>query len=219
VQAVQNVDIPIMAAYLMLIAFLFVVINFIVDLLYVSRRPAPRIAGPASSALRLPPCPATDTKAVEATSPISLKARLARRLLPISPGSFRHSPVAMVAAAMTVILLGASLGANWIAPQDAFDPSALNLLGRLHQTRRGRHGIERRYMLGTDNQGRDLFSAILYGSRISLFVGFSSVAFWLVIGITLGLIAGYAGGRTIRLHHAHRRYAADSFPAILIALL
>jgi peptide/nickel transport system permease protein len=132
--------------------------------------------------------------------------------------SFRHSPVAIVAAAMTVILLGASLLANFIAPQDAFDPAVLNLLDAY--TRPGEPGMGSNtvFMLGSDNQGRDLFSAILYGSRVSLFVGFSSVAFSVVMGVGLGLVAGYLGGRT----DAFIMRVADiqlSFPAILIALL
>jgi peptide/nickel transport system permease protein len=74
------------------------------------------------------------------------------------------------------------------------------------------------FLLGTDNQGRDLLSAILFGSRVSLFVGFSSVAFSVVMGVSLGLVAGYLGGRI----DAFIMRVADiqlSFPAILIALL
>ena len=74
------------------------------------------------------------------------------------------------------------------------------------------------FLLGTDDQGRDMFSAILYGSRVSLLVGFASVVFSIAIGVTLGLMAGYIGGRT----DAFIMRIADiqlSFPAILIALL
>jgi peptide/nickel transport system permease protein len=74
------------------------------------------------------------------------------------------------------------------------------------------------YLLGTDSQGRDLFSSLLYGTRISLLIGFASVFLAMLIGILLGLIAGYAGGRV----ESFIMRVADvqlSFPAILIALL
>src|SRR4029077_10717406 len=73
-------------------------------------------------------------------------------------------------------------------------------------------------LLGTDDQGRDVLSTILYGARLSLLVGFGSVVFALVLGVGLGLVAGYLGGRTDALIMR----IADvqlSFPAILIALL
>lgn len=132
--------------------------------------------------------------------------------------SFRHSPVAMIAAVMTVVLILAAIFADRIAPQNAFDPAALDLLDAY--TRPGEAGASSGtvYWLGTDNQGRDLFSAILYGSRVSLFVGFAAVFFSVVMGVTLGLVAGYVGGRTDALIMR----VADiqlSFPAILIALL
>ena len=132
--------------------------------------------------------------------------------------SFRHSPVAMIAAVMTVVLILAAVFADRIAPQNAFDPAVLDLLDAY--TRPGEAGASSGtvYWLGTDNQGRDLFSAILYGSRVSLFVGFAAVFFSVVMGVTLGLVAGYVGGRTDALIMR----VADiqlSFPAILIALL
>ncbi|MCZ0736796.1 ABC transporter permease [Phreatobacter sp. AB_2022a] len=132
--------------------------------------------------------------------------------------SFRHSPVAMIAAVMTVVLILAAIFADRIAPQNAFDPAALDLLDAY--TRPGEAGASSGtvYWLGTDNQGRDLLSAILYGSRVSLFVGFAAVFFSVAMGVALGLVAGYVGGRT----DAFIMRVADiqlSFPAILIALL
>jgi len=147
-----------------------------------------------------------------------LRARLAKAWDSDIAWSFRHSPVAMIAAAMTAILLLASIFAGHLAPQDAFDPAVLNLLDAY--TRPGEAGLGSNtvYWLGTDNQGRDLFSAILYGSRVSLFVGFAAVFCSVTMGVGLGLVAGYLGGRT----DAFIMRVADiqlSFPAILIALL
>ena len=132
--------------------------------------------------------------------------------------SFRNSPVAMVAGFVAVVMIGAALLASWIAPQNAFDPAQLNLLDGY--TRPGEPGLGSGtvYWLGTDNQGRDIFSAILYGSQVSLFVGFASVVFSLALGVSLGLVAGYFGGRL----DAIVMRIADiqlSFPAIMIALL
>ncbi|QCI64294.1 ABC transporter permease [Phreatobacter stygius] len=148
----------------------------------------------------------------------SFRTRLAKAWDSDIAWSFRHSPVAIIAAIMTVILILASVFANHLAPQNAFDPAVLNLLDAY--TRPGEAGLGSNtvYWLGTDNQGRDLFSAILYGSRVSLFVGFAAVFCSVTMGVTLGLIAGYLGGRT----DAFIMRVADiqlSFPAILIALL
>ena len=131
--------------------------------------------------------------------------------------SFRHSPVAIAAAlVVTILLLGAAF-ASLIAPQNAFDAASLNLMDGF--TRPGEASATGRvFLLGSDDQGRDVFSAILYGSRVSLLVGFASVIFSIAIGVTLGLISGYLGGRT----DAVIMRVADiqlSFPAILIALL
>ncbi|MGO3890032.1 MAG: ABC transporter permease [Paenalcaligenes sp.] len=131
--------------------------------------------------------------------------------------SWRHSPVAIVASIILLLLLIGSLGANWIAPHDPFDLASINLLDYLLPPAWEADG-QSTYLLGTDSQGRDLFSTLLYGTRISLLIGFASVALAMVVGIVLGLIAGYAGGRVDALIMR----IADiqlSFPAILIALL
>jgi peptide/nickel transport system permease protein len=126
--------------------------------------------------------------------------------------SLRRSPVTVVAAALTLLCIAGALFAPWIAPQNPFDPASLNLNEAFR--RPGSPG----YLLGSDDQGRDLFSTILYGARISLGVGLASVLFALILGVSLGLVSGYAGGRL----DAFIMRIADvqlSFPAILIALL
>ena len=131
--------------------------------------------------------------------------------------SFRHSPVAIAAAIVLLILGGATALAPWVAPHDPFDLTTLNLLDAMKPPA-WLPGGAASYPLGTDDQGRDVLSTILYGSRISLLVGFAAVALALVVGVALGLVAGYAGGKT----DAVIMRVADvqlSFPAILIALL
>lgn len=132
--------------------------------------------------------------------------------------SFRRSPVAMVAALITVIFLMGALLAPWIAPQNPFDPGSLNLMNGFTPPLTDNAFTGENFLLGTDDQGRDIFSTILYGSRISLLVGFSSVIFALILGTLLGLLAGYLGGW---LDSLIMRIADVqlSFPAILIALL
>ena len=132
--------------------------------------------------------------------------------------SFRHSPIAIVAAVMVLILLLGALLAPWISLQNAFDASSLNLMEGFSRPGEPNAITGRVFPLGSDDQGRDVFSAILYGSRVSLLVGFASVVFSIAIGVSLGLAAGYLGGRT----DAFIMRIADiqlSFPAILIALL
>ena len=97
---------------------------------------------------------------------------------------------------MVLILLLGALLAPWIAPQNAFDASSLNLMEGFSRPGEPNAVTGRVFPLGTDDQGRDMFSAILYGSRVSLLVGFASVVFSIVIGVSLGLVAGYLGGRT-----------------------
>ena len=130
---------------------------------------------------------------------------------------FRRSPVAILAALVGLALLLAAMGAPVLAPYDAFDPAAANAAdARLPPGGEGLFGDT--YLLGTDPQGRDMLSAMLYGLRTSLMVGLASVAAAALAGVLLGLVAGYFGG----VIDAVIMRAADvqlSFPAILIALL
>ena len=132
--------------------------------------------------------------------------------------SFRHSPLAIVAAFVSALIILAAVFAPWIAPHDPFNPATLNLMDGFTPPMEPNAFTGNVYWLGTDNQGRDIFSTILYGARISLFVGFMAVLFAMVLGITLGLIAGYRGGWVDSL----LMRVADvqlTFPSILLALL
>ena len=132
--------------------------------------------------------------------------------------AFRTSPVAMGSAALALVLIGAAIAAPLIATQDPFNPAALNLMDGMTPPGKPNEFTGKTFTFGTDPQGRDMVSAVLYGTRVSLLVGAASVAFSAVIGVFLGLLAGYVGGRT----EATIMRVADiqlSFPAILIALL
>lgn len=132
--------------------------------------------------------------------------------------SWRRSPVAIVATLLFFVLAFASVFAPWVAPYTPFDPSSLNLMDGFTPPGGTGAGSGNEYWLGTDDQGRDLFSAILYGMRLSLFIGVMAVALAAVLGISLGLIAGYVGGWT----DAIIMRIADiqlTFPSILVALL
>jgi peptide/nickel transport system permease protein len=131
--------------------------------------------------------------------------------------SFRRSPVAVFAALLTLVCLGGAVFAPWIAPQNPFDSATLNLTDGFTPPA-WTAGGSTRYLLGTDDQGRDILSTIMYGARISLGVGLAAVLFSAVLGVSLGLLSGYLGGRL----DAFIMRVADiqlSFPAILIALL
>ena len=131
--------------------------------------------------------------------------------------SFRSSPTAMLAAAIAFVCVFCALFANVVAPHDPFDLATLELAdSRLPPA--WAEGGSRKYLLGTDDQGRDILSALMYGSRISLFVGLTSVAVSVLVGVSLGLLSGFAGGRV----DAFIMRVCDvmlSFPSILIALL
>ncbi|SDW79134.1 peptide/nickel transport system permease protein [Roseicitreum antarcticum] len=132
--------------------------------------------------------------------------------------AFRTSPVAIVAASVSLLIIAAAVLAPVIAPYDPFNPASLNLMDGFTPPMEPNAFTGNTFMLGTDNQGRDMFSAILYGARLSLFVGFAAVLFAMVLGITAGLVAGYRGGWVDSL----LMRIADvqlSFPSILIALL
>jgi peptide/nickel transport system permease protein len=132
--------------------------------------------------------------------------------------SFRSSPITVVASIMALLLVLAAVFAPLIAPYDPFDPSSLDLSDGFSRPMQPNEITGKVFWLGSDGQGRDIFSAILYGSRVSLIVGAASVLFSLVLGVGLGLVAGYVGGRT----EALIMRVADiqlSFPAILVALL
>jgi len=131
--------------------------------------------------------------------------------------SFLRSPVTMVAAAVTAIFTISALFAPWLAPHQPFDPATVELLDAFTPPVWEADG-DPRFLLGTDDQGRDMLSTIMYGARISLGVGFAAVAFAMVIEVGLGLVSGYMGGAV----DAVIMRVADiqlSFPAILIALL
>ncbi|HMO29357.1 ABC transporter permease [Enterovirga sp.] len=131
--------------------------------------------------------------------------------------SFKSSKVAMAAAFVTLLLLVAALFAPLIAPQDPFDPAQLELLNSRLPPIWLADG-QWPFVLGTDDQGRDILSAILYGLRVSLAVGLLGVVFAAALGIMAGLIAGYFGG-TIDALIMRIADVQLTFPAILIALL
>ncbi|MCM5682049.1 ABC transporter permease [Schlegelella sp. S2-27] len=131
--------------------------------------------------------------------------------------SFRTSPVAILAAVMAFVCIFAAVFAGWVAPHNPFDLATLEL-GDARLPPAWMDEGSSKYLLGTDGQGRDILSALMYGARISLFVGFASVALSMLIGVSLGLLAGFLGGRLDAL----LMRVCDvmlSFPAILIALL
>jgi peptide/nickel transport system permease protein len=131
--------------------------------------------------------------------------------------SFTRSKLTMLAAAMTLLIFGASFLAPLVAAYDPTDLSTLSLLDSMIPPAWSEGGTWA-HPLGTDDQGRDMLSAILYGTRTSLLVGAASVVLAMLLGVGLGLAAGYFGGW---LDAAIMRLADVqlSFPAILIAIL
>jgi peptide/nickel transport system permease protein len=131
--------------------------------------------------------------------------------------SFTRSWVTMAAAFVCFLLIGGAAFAPWIAPNDPFNLVTLSLLDGSKPPVWSAGG-EWKFPLGTDQQGRCVFSSILFGTRSSLIIGFFGVLLAATIGILLGLLAGYVGGKT----DAFIMRAADvqlTFPPILIALL
>ncbi|HEV2189612.1 MAG TPA: ABC transporter permease [Stellaceae bacterium] len=131
--------------------------------------------------------------------------------------SFRRSPVAVAAAAIAFVIVASALLAPLIAPHNPYDLASLSLLDATDPPAWLKDG-NWSYPLGTDDQGRDVLSTILYGTRLSLTVGVSAVLLSMLLGVTLGLVAGWRGGwvGTVIMRIADVQL---SFPAILIALL
>ncbi len=131
--------------------------------------------------------------------------------------SFRTSPVAIGAALVAFVCIFCALFADWVAPHDPFNLATLELSDARLPPAWEDEG-KAKYLLGTDDQGRDILSALMYGARISLFVGFASVLLSVLVGVSLGLLSGFVGGKT----DAIIMRICDvmlSFPSILIALL
>jgi peptide/nickel transport system permease protein len=131
--------------------------------------------------------------------------------------SFRRSKMTMVAAAVTALFFLLAIFASQLSVQNPFDPAQLQLMNSRISPLWTADG-QSPFLLGTDEQGRDVFSAILYGLRVSLVVGVLGMLFAAALGVTLGLVAGYVGGAVDGLIMR----IADvqlTFPAILIALL
>lgn len=106
----------------------------------------------------------------------------------------RRDPVSVTALILLCALALVCLLAPWIAPHDPYDPLAFDLLDSEIPPRWYPDG-DARFLLGTDTQGRDMLSAVLYGTGLSLLIGLAAVAIQAFVGISLGLLAGYAGGR------------------------
>lgn len=132
--------------------------------------------------------------------------------------AFKSSPIAIGSAIVFLLLIFSAIFAPFVATTNPFDPSSLNLMNGFTPPMEPNAFTGDSFFLGTDDQGRDVFSTILYGMRISLFVGFSAVLFAVVLGILLGLLAGYFGGWIDSLIMR----TADvqlTFPSILVAML
>lgn len=131
---------------------------------------------------------------------------------------FRRSPVAIVSFLVTMILILSAVFAPLLAAMNPFDPASLNLMNGFTAPGTPNAFTNDTFLMGTDDQGRDVYSTILYGMRISLFVGFAAVLLGLVLGVTLGLISGYYGGwiDTIIMRIADIQL---TFPSILVAML
>ena len=138
------------------------------------------------------------------------------------PGSelwydFAHSPVTLLAAAIALLCLCGALFAPWLAPHNPFDLATLDLADS-HLPPAWLADGRATYPLGTDDQGRDILSGLLYGARISLMVGLCSVGLSVLIGVTAGLVAGFVGG-FVDVALMRLCDVMLSFPPILIALL
>ena len=132
--------------------------------------------------------------------------------------SFKSSPMTVAAAVATFLIIAVAFLSPVLAPHTPFDPATLSLSDGLKPPVLVSPDGEWAFPLGTDDQGRDVLSSIMYGTRLSLIVSLAAVAVAMVLGISLGLISGYFGGAI----DAVIMRVADvqlTFPAILVALL
>jgi peptide/nickel transport system permease protein len=130
---------------------------------------------------------------------------------------FTESRPAVIGLIMFALIAAMAVFAPWITPQDPYDLAQLDIMdGNLRPGEKSMTGVP--YWLGTDDQGRDMLSAIIYGLRMSLGVGALSTVIALVVGMSVGIVAAYFGGRTdsfiMRIVDLQL-----SFPAILVALI
>jgi peptide/nickel transport system permease protein len=131
--------------------------------------------------------------------------------------SFLASKLAVLAALITLAILILAALAPWVAPHSPYDLSTVSLLDA-HNPPAWEEGGDRRYLLGTDDQGRDLLSTIIYGTRASIMIGVWSVLLALLIGVSLGLLSGYFGG-WVDMVIMRVADVQLTFPAILTALM
>ena len=146
-----------------------------------------------------------------------MKKTLARWLDSDVGYSFRTSPVAMGAALIALVCVVCAVFAGWVSPHNPFDLATLELGDARLPPAWSAEGSSK-YLLGTDDQGRDILSAVIYGARISLVVGLVSVVLSVVVGVVFGLLAGFLGGWL----DSFLMRVCDvmlSFPPILVALL
>jgi peptide/nickel transport system permease protein len=147
----------------------------------------------------------------------ALRARLTSLLDSDLMHAFRKSKLVVLAAFVTLMLVALSLLAPWIAPHNPYDLKSLSLLDS-HLPPVWEQGGEARFALGTDDQGRDILSTVLFGARSSITIGVLAVLLAMALGVSLGLVAGYYGGSidTVIMRIADVQL---TFPAILTALL
>ena len=162
--------------------------------------------------------PMTDTAtAILKTAKPRPKGWMVRALDSDLAASFVRSKIVVVAGIILVTMMLAAFLAPVIAPSNPYDLSGVNLLDANTPPAWAKGG-ERKFILGSDNQGRDILSTMLYGTRSSIMIGVLAVTLAMLIGVSLGLVAGYFGGRIDSLIMR----VADvqlTFPAILTALL
>ncbi|MDX1467048.1 MAG: ABC transporter permease, partial [Halomonas sp.] len=131
--------------------------------------------------------------------------------------SFKRDPVAQVSLAVFIMLVGVAVLAPWLAPMDPYDLAQIDILAS-ELPPFWIDGSDPAYVMGTDAQGRDLLSTILYGARVSLIIGFGAVALQALLGVSFGLLAGYLGGRV----DAFLMRLADiqlSFSTLMVAIV